>query len=199
MCPGGVIVPSATADEQLVVNGMSNSKRNSEFANSGIVVSVELRDLAKYSEHGVKAGLVFQQEIEKAAFVAGEAGRYAPAQRMTDFVENKLSAKLNNCSYNPGIKSAIMSEILPEHISGRLQKAFVLFGEKMKGYYTSEANILGVESRTSSPIKLPRDPETLQHVQVKNLYPCGEGAGYAGGIVSSALDGINCAEKIGLK
>ena len=177
---------------------MSNSKRNSEFANSGIVVSVELADLAQYGEHGAKAGLVFQQEIEKAAFDAGNAGRNAPAQRMTDFVENKLSSKLNKCSYNPGIVPAMMTEILPSNISQRLQKAFVIFGEKMKGYYTSDANILGVESRTSSPIKLSRDPETMQHLQVKNLYPCGEGAGYAGGIVSSALDGINCAEKIAL-
>ncbi len=198
MCPGGVIVPSATENEQVVVNGMSNSKRNSEFANSGIVVSVELADLAQYSEHGAKAGLVFQQEIEKAAYNAGNAGRNAPAQRMTDFVENKLSSKLNKCSYNPGIVPAMMSEILPSNISQRLQKAFVIFGEKMKGYYTSDANILGVESRTSSPIKLSRDPETMQHLQIKNLYPCGEGAGYAGGIVSSALDGINCAEKIAL-
>ncbi len=198
MCPGGVIVPSATDVEQVVVNGMSNSKRNSDYANSGIVVSVELQDLAKYSEHGAKAGLIFQQEIEKAAYNAGEAGRYAPAQRLTDFVSNKASANLSKCSYNPGVIAADLNEILPKGISQRLHKAFTIFGEKMKGYYTSEANVLGVESRTSSPVKLPRDPENMQHLQVKNLYPCGEGAGYAGGIVSSALDGINCAEKIAM-
>jgi len=196
MCPGGIIVPAATEAGQIVVNGMSNSRRNSIYANSGMVVSVELSDLQAYESHGALAGLKFQEEIEKAAFNVAGKGQIAPAQRMTDFVNSKVSGNLNPCSYVPGLVSAAVHEILPSFISSRLQKAFVNFDEKMKGYLTQEANIVGVESRTSSPVRIPRDASTMQHIQIKNLYPCGEGAGYAGGIISSALDGVAVAEKI---
>ncbi len=197
MCPGGIIVPSATKEGQIVVNGMSNSRRNSPYANSGMVVSVELSDLKAYQSHSALAGLKFQEDIEKAAFNAGGGnGQIAPAQRMTDFVDSKVSANLNPTSYTPGLTSAAVHEILPSFVTTRLQQAFVTFDKKMKGYLTQQANIVGVESRTSSPVRIPRDAETMQHIQIKNLYPCGEGAGYAGGIISSALDGVAVAEKI---
>ncbi|MEI6696083.1 MAG: NAD(P)/FAD-dependent oxidoreductase [Bacteroidota bacterium] len=197
MCPGGIIVPAATEEGQIVVNGMSNSRRNSIYANSGMVVSVELSDLEAYKSHGALAGLKFQEDVEKAAFNVAGKGQIAPAQRMCDFVNSKVSSNLNPSSYVPGLVSAAVHEILPSFVAQRLQKAFVAFDDKMKGYFTQEANIVGVESRTSSPIRIPRDAETMQHVQIKNLYPCGEGAGYAGGIISSALDGVAVAEKIG--
>jgi uncharacterized protein len=193
MCPGGIMVPSATADEQLVVNGMSNSQRNSPFANSGIVVSVEPEDLAEYQKFGPLAGLYFQEDIEKAMYIAGGSSQVAPAQRITDFAKGKISADLPKTSYIPGVKSAPLHEILPPFIGRRLQQAFRDFGEKMKGYYTSNGVILGVESRTSSPVRIPRVDEMMNHPQILNLYPCGEGAGYAGGIVSSAMDGVNAA------
>ena len=196
MCPGGHIVPSATAPGEIVVNGMSASTRSSRYANSGMVVAVEPGDLQAYSQHGELAGLVFQQEMEKMAWLAGGKTQAAPAQRMVDFVEGKLSNTLNDCSYIPGINSAPLHELLPSFIGDRLQKGFKAFGRKMNGYYTNEANILGVESRTSSPIRIPRDAEHLNHPQIINLYPCGEGAGYAGGIVSAAIDGERCAEAI---
>ena len=196
MCPGGIIVPAATEDGQIVVNGMSNSRRNSAFANSGIVVSVELKDLTSYEKYGALAGLKYQEDVEKSAFLYANKGQTAPVQRMTDFVNQKVSSSLNSNSYIPGAISAPLHEILPEGISNRLQRAFLDFDAKMKGFYTEEANIFGVESRTSSPVRIPRNPETFQHLQIKNLYPCGEGAGYAGGIVSSALDGIAVADKI---
>ncbi len=196
MCPGGIIVPAATAPGEIVVNGMSNSRRNSIYANAGVVVSVELSDLEAYQSHGALAGLKFQEEVEKNAFNAAGKGQIAPAQRMTDFISAKVSPTLNPTSYVPGVVSAAVHEILPPFIATRLQKAFVAFDEKMKGFMTQQANIVGVESRTSSPIRIPRDAITMQHVQIKNLYPCGEGAGYAGGIISSALDGVAVAEKI---
>ncbi len=196
MCPGGIIVPAATEEGQIVVNGMSNSRRNSPFANSGIVVSVELSDLAAYEKYGPLAGLKYQEDIEKSAFAFANSGQIAPVQRLTDFVKGKISSTLNESSYIPGIISAPVHEILPKNISMRLQKAFLAFDEKMQGYYTEQANVFAVESRTSSPVRIPRDQETFQHLQLKNLYPCGEGAGYAGGIVSSALDGVAVAEKI---
>jgi uncharacterized protein len=196
MCPGGFIVPAATAPGEVVVNGMSPSKRDSQFANSGMVVSVTDEDLIKYQGHGALAGLHFQMELEKMAFEAGHRMQIAPAQRMTDFVNNKTSGKLNSTSYQPGIISAPLHELLPRGIATTLQGAFQSFGNKMKGYLTNEANILGVESRTSSPVSIPRNKETLQHIQVKNLYPCGEGAGYAGGIISAAIDGERCASAI---
>jgi len=192
MCPGGIIAPCATEANEIVVNGWSPSKRNNPFANSGTVVQVNLEDVAG-NDHDPLKMLRFQQQIEKLAFNVGGGHLVAPAQRMVDFVENRISANLPANSYLPGTKSAALNEILPGWINERLQKALPAFGKKMKGYYTNEAILVGVESRTSSPVKIPRDKETLQHPQVSGLFPCGEGAGYAGGIVSAAIDGINCA------
>ncbi len=194
MCPGGFIVPSATAPGEVVVNGMSPSSRNSKYANSGMVVEIRMEDLKAYSEHGVLAGLRFQQELEKMAWQNGGETQTAPAQRLVDFVSGKTSDSLPESSYQPGMTSSPLHEWLPEHIGPRLQEGFKVFGKKLRGYLTNDAVILGVESRTSSPIKVPRDFETFQHVEISGLYPCGEGAGYAGGIVSSAMDGEKCAE-----
>lgn len=194
MCPGGFIVPAATANGEVVVNGMSPSKRNNLFANSGIVVEINVdTDLPKYEKFGVLKGLEYQKNLERLAFTAGGRSQTAPAQRLTDFVEGKFSNQLNPCSYQPGLKSAPLHSLLPKFIGGRLRKGFTAFGRKMKGYYTEEANIVGVESRTSSPVSIPRT-EALEHPQISNLYPCGEGGGYAGGIVSAAMDGERCAE-----
>jgi uncharacterized FAD-dependent dehydrogenase len=193
MCPGGIIAPCATDLNEIVVNGWSPSKRNNPFANSGTVVQVELKDVAGNDNDPLKM-LRFQQEIEKLAFVAGGGDLVAPAQRMIDFVENRISVGLPVNSYLPGTKSVELKEILPGWINERLRKALPAFGKKIKGYYTNEAILVGVESRTSSPVKIPRDKETLQHPQVSGLFPCGEGAGYAGGIISAAIDGINCAD-----
>ncbi len=194
MCPGGIIVPAATGPNQVVVNGMSNADRNSPFANSGIVVSVKQEDLQAYKEYGIFAGLKYQKEIEYQAFLAGGENQTAPAQRMLDFVDKKQSNTLPKTSYIPGIKSAPLHEILPTALSQRLAEAFQTFGKKMHGYYTDEAIILGVESRTSSPLRIPRNRESMEHIQIENLYPVGEGAGYAGGIVSSAIDGYNVSQ-----
>ncbi len=196
MCPGGLIVPAATAEGELVVNGMSPSKRDNKFANSGIVVAIEEQDLKAYRKFGPLAGLEYQKQTEKAVWQAGGKNQTAPAQRLTDFVKGQNSSVLNDCSYVPGLTPAPMQEILPKAISSRLQKAFMKFGQKMKGYYTEEANIVGIESRTSSPVRIPRDREKLSHPQIPNLFPCGEGAGYAGGIVSAAIDGEKCAEAV---
>lgn len=194
MCPGGFIVPAATANGEVVVNGMSPSKRNNLYANSGIVVEINAdTDLAKYEKFGVLKGLEYQKNLERLAFTSGGRSQVAPAQRLTDFVEGKLSNDLNDTSYQPGLKSAPLHSLLPKFIGGRLRKGFEAFGRKMKGYYTEEANIVGVESRTSSPVSIPRN-DTLAHPQISNLYPCGEGGGYAGGIVSAAMDGERCAE-----
>jgi len=192
MCPGGIIAPCATEANEIVVNGWSPSKRNNPFANSGTVVQVNLEDVVG-NENDPLRMLRFQQQIEKLAFTAGGGSLVAPGQRMIDFVENKLSINLPENSYLPGVKSTQLKEILPGWINERLRKALPAFGKKMKGYYTNEAILVGVESRTSSPVKIPRDKETLQHPQVNGLFPCGEGAGYAGGIISAAIDGINCA------
>lgn len=200
MCPGGFIVPAATAPGEIVVNGMSPSRRNSRFANSGIVVSLNAQDWQKYTaKHKALAGLRLQQAIEQRAFVAGGKTQTAPAQRMLDFVENKLSSSLLDTSYQPGLLSVDMRTVLPKTISFSLQNAFRIFGKKMKGYLTNEAQIVGVESRTSSPVRIPRDKESLEHIEIKGLYPCGEGAGYAGGIMSAAIDGEKCAEQVALK
>jgi len=196
MCPGGIIVPATTGNEQIVVNGMSNSQRNSPYANAGIVVGLEITDFSQYDEYGALAGLYFQSAIEKAAFIAGGKNQTAPAQRMVDFVNDRTSADLPPTSYMPGIVSVSLKEILPNFITSRLKLAFKEFNKKMKGFYTNEAILLGVETRTSSPIRIPRDKDSLEHIQIKNLFPCGEGSGYAGGIVSSAIDGVRCAEKI---
>lgn len=196
MCPGGFIVPAATAMGEVVVNGMSPSKRNNLYANSGIVVEINVdHDIPKYAQYGVFKGLEFQKDLEKMAFLAGGRCQSAPAQRLTDFVEGRLSNNLNDTSYQPGLRSAPLHSLLPKIIGGRLRTGFTAFGKKMKGYYTSEANVVGVESRTSSPVKIPRN-ENMEHPEVKGLYPCGEGGGYAGGIVSAAMDGERCAEAV---
>jgi len=194
MCPGGFIVPAATANGEVVVNGMSPSRRNNKFANSGIVVEINAeRDLNKYESFGALKALEFQKDLEKLAFTAGNRDQTAPAQRMTDFVEGKLSTSLNETSYQPGLNSAPLHSLFPKIIGSSLRKGFKAFGDKMKGYYTEEANIIGVESRTSSPVSIPRTDQ-LHHPEITNLYPCGEGAGYAGGIISAAMDGERCAE-----
>lgn len=194
MCPGGFIVPAATANGEVVVNGMSPSKRNNLFANSGIVVEIDVnKDLQKYEHFGALKGLEYQKNLERIAFTAGGRSQVAPAQRLTDFVEGKLSIDLNPSSYQPGLNSAPLHSLLPKLIGSSLRKGFQAFGEKMKGYYTAEANIIGVESRTSSPVSIPRN-DSLEHPQIKGLFPCGEGGGYAGGIVSAAMDGERCAE-----
>ncbi|HEY9048553.1 MAG TPA: FAD-binding protein [Ohtaekwangia sp.] len=199
MCPGGFIVPAATAPGEVVVNGMSPSRRDSKFANSGIVVAVDEHDFKDYMKYGPLAGMVFQSAIEqKACAVAGNTQR-APAQRLVDFTEKKLSSSLPETSYQPGLTSVDMREVLPAKIAHALQQGFRNFGTKMKGYMTNDAQIVGVESRTSSPVKIPRDKETLAHPQIENLFPCGEGAGYAGGIVSAAMDGERCAEAAAIK
>ena len=193
MCPGGIIAPASTAADELVVNGWSPSKRNNPYANSGIVVTVEEKDMAPFQQHGPLAGLYFQQSVEQTAFREGGGKFVAPAQRMTDFVNKKVSADLPPCSYHPGLQAASMQKVLPPFIYESLRQAFPAFGKKMKGYYTNEAVIVATESRTSSPVRIPRDADTLQHPQIKNLFPCGEGAGYAGGIVSAAMDGERVA------
>lgn len=192
MCPGGIIAPCATAPNEIVVNGWSPSKRNNPFANSGTVVQIDLEDAPGDNSDPFKL-LRFQQQVEQVAFEAGGGNLVAPGQRMVDFVEGRTSADIPKNSYLPGVVSSNLKEVLPSRVHERLQKALPVFGRKMKGYYTNEALLVGVESRTSSPVKVPRDRETLQHPQVKGLYPCGEGAGYAGGIISAAIDGINCA------
>lgn len=189
MCPGGIIAPAATAPGELVVNGWSPSKRNNPFANSGIVVTVEEKDMQPFKKYGPLAAMHFQRSIEEKAFVAGGGKFVAPAQRLVDFTNNKLSASLPTCSYLPGIHSYLLKSVLPGFIHQSLQLAFKEYGKRMKGYLTNDAVVVATESRTSSPVRIPRNAETLQHPQIKNLYPCGEGAGYAGGIVSAAMDG----------
>ncbi|MGB5782318.1 MAG: FAD-dependent oxidoreductase [Eudoraea sp.] len=194
MCPGGFIVPAATSPGEVVVNGMSPSKRNNLFANSGIVVEINVEeDIPKYEKYGVLKGLEYQKDLERLAFTAGGRTQTAPAQRLTDFVEGIFSKDLNPTSYQPGLKSAPLHSLLPRLIGSRLRTGFNEFGKKMKGYYTSEANVVGVESRTSSPVNIPRNQQ-LEHPEIKGLFPCGEGGGYAGGIVSAAMDGERCAE-----
>ncbi len=196
MCPGGFIVPSATSQEEVVVNGMSPSERNSPYANSGIVVEIRPEDLAKYSKYGVMAGIEFQKEIEREAWKNGGHTQRAPAQRLADFVSGESSGSLPKVSYFPGVTSSPLHNWLPKTIGRRLRDGFRLFGQVMKGYLTNEAVVLGVESRTSSPLRIPRDPEKLHHIRIDGLYPCGEGSGYTGGIVSSAVDGMRVAEAI---
>ncbi|BDD08923.1 FAD-dependent dehydrogenase [Fulvitalea axinellae] len=196
MCPGGFIVPAATAPGEVVVNGMSPSRRDSKYANSGIVVAIDESDWAKYGDKGVLAALEFQKRVERRAFKAGGETQVAPAQRMMDFVEGKESSSLLETSYQPGLNAVDMRSVLPKQVSYRLKTAFRHFGQKMKGYLTNEAQIVGVESRTSSPVRVPRNPESFEHVEVSRLFPCGEGTGYAGGIASAAIDGERCAEKI---
>jgi len=197
MCPGGIIAPASTSAGEIVVNGWSPSKRNGKFANSGMVVSVVEEDWKDFAYKGPLAALYFQNNIERKAFVAaGSNGLVAPAQKTIDFVNGKFSNVLPACSYIPGIKSTDLNEVLPEAIATRIAKALPLFNNKMRGYLHPESILVAPESRTSSPVRIPRDRETLEHPVIQGLYPCGEGAGYAGGIVSAAIDGILCAEKI---
>lgn len=197
MCPGGIIAPAATAPGEVVVNGWSPSKRNNEFANSGLVVSIETKDFQPFAKQGPLAGLYFQSSVEQRAFAATQSLQ-APAQRVADFVNKKHSSQLPECSYLPGLQSHSLDDILPSFVSASLRDALQVFGKKMKGYVSNEAVMVATESRTSSPVRIPRDKETLQHPQIKGLYPCAEGAGYAGGIVSAAMDGERCAEMIAL-
>ncbi len=197
MCPGGHIVPSATGPEQIVVNGMSASHRNSPFANSGIVVEIRPEDLPDYAQYGPLCGLEYQCDLERMAYNNnGGKGQTAPAQRLYDFVKGRLSNSLPDSSYLPGLISSPLHFWLPEHIGPRLQEGFKAFDRKMRGFLTNEAVIVGVESRTSSPVRIPRNPETLEHITIQGLYPAGEGSGYSGGITSSAIDGENCADRI---
>ncbi len=196
MCPGGFIVPASTFEKETVVNGMSPSKRNSDFANSGIAVEIRVEDLKDYEEHGPLAGLRFQQAFENMSYANSLGNQTAPAQRLEDFVKGKLSYDLPDSSYLPGLVASPMHFWMPEFIAKRLRQGFKDFNNKMRGFVTNDAIIVGVESRTSSPVRIPRNAETFQHIEIEGLYPCGEGAGYAGGITSSAMDGEKCAEKI---
>lgn len=199
MCPGGFIVPSATAPGEVVVNGMSPSHRNSFWANSGIVAEIRESDLKGFGDHRALAGLKFQQQLESRAWIEGGRSQVAPAERLTDFIEGRVSQNLPRCSYAPGITVSPLHDWLPEVVGITLRRGFEAFGRIMKGFITSEAVVVGVESRSSSPVRIPRDAERLEHIHVGGLYPCGEGSGYAGGIVSSAVDGIRVAEKIAEK
>lgn len=199
MCPGGVLVPSVTAPGEIVLNGMSNSARSSRLANAGVVVSVDpsdVEDNPSYKDGDPLKLLRFQKRIEQHLFECGDGSLKAPAQRMTDFVNNRMSASLPASSYLCGVYSAPLHAMLPKFIVETLQKGFVEFDKKLKGYYTKDALLVATESRTSSPVRIPRNPDTMEHIELSGMYPCGEGAGYAGGIVSSAIDGINVAESI---
>lgn len=196
MCPGGIIAPCATGPESVVTNGWSPSKRNNPYANSGIVVGIDKPDWQKFSAKKELAALSLQRDLEKSAWLAGGKTQVAPAQRLQDFVNGKLSSTLPDCSYQPGLASVDMKKVLGDTIGNALKAGFTAFGNKMKGYLTNEALIVGVESRTSTPVRIPRDRETCMHLQIKGLFPCGEGAGYAGGIVSAAMDGERCADAI---
>lgn len=193
MCPGGIIAPCATAPGEVVTNGWSPSKRNNPFANSGMVVSIESDDVLKYAKHGALAGLFFQQEIEQKAWIEGGKSQSAPAQRLIDFIHNKSSADLPVCSYLPGVRPADLKSVLGENVSKRLREGLQFFLKQKPGLNSREGILVATESRTSTPVRIPRDALNLQHPEVKGLFPCGEGAGYAGGIVSAAMDGIACA------
>lgn len=200
MCPGGWIVPAATCDSQVVVNGMSLSRRDSPFANSGLVTTIEPEDVAHLiGEHGILAGLAFQENIERAAKLAGgnkETGQVAPAQRAGDYLLGRISRDLPETSYFPGVVPAPLHELLPGAVTSRIRRGLQLFDRQIRNYTSADALLLGFETRTSSPLRIPRDEVTLQHPVVANLFPCGEGAGYAGGIVSAALDGLRIASAV---
>jgi uncharacterized FAD-dependent dehydrogenase len=196
MCPGGIIAPAATDLNEIVVNGWSPSKRNNPYANSGIVVSVEEKNIQSFKKYGPLAAMNFQKSVEEKAFEEGGGKLMAPAQRMVDFSDNRISSSLPDCSYLPGIHSSDLKNVLPSFVHQSLQIAFREFGKKMKGYFTNDAVVVATESRTSSPVRIPRNNDSLQHLHIKNLYPCGEGAGYAGGIVSAAMDGEKVASQI---
>ena len=204
MCPGGIIAPAATAPGEIVVNGWSPSKRDNPYANSGMVVQIDVPIAANYlkknknslPENHPLLLLAFQKEVEQAAFKVGGGLQVAPAARLIDFCSNKVSTNLPDASYLPGLHSAPLNEVLPHFVHHTLQEGFKAFGKKMKGYYTNDAIVVATESRTSSPVRIPRDTDRLHHPQIKNLYPCAEGAGYAGGIVSAAMDGQKLAQQI---
>jgi uncharacterized FAD-dependent dehydrogenase len=204
MCPGGIIAPAATAPGEIVVNGWSPSKRNNPYANSGMVVQVDQaaafqflqKQQTKLKENNPLLLLAFQKEVEKAAYNAGGGLQVAPASRLVNFCENKITKDLPDASYLPGLKESDLKTVLPNFVHQTLQEGFKAFGKKMRGYYTNDAIVVATESRTSSPVRIPRDEMSLQHPQINNLYPCGEGAGYAGGIVSAAMDGQKCAQAI---
>jgi uncharacterized FAD-dependent dehydrogenase len=196
MCPGGVIAPCATAEGEVVTNGWSPSKRDQATANSGIVVELRLEDFKPYEKFGPLAGMEFQKAIEQKAWQLAGKTQKVPAQRMIDFTQTKVSAAIPKTSYVPGTTSVELGEVLPTFLTQTLREGFSAFGKSMKGYLTNDAILHAPESRTSSPVRIPRDNFTLEHVQIKGLYPCGEGAGYAGGIISAAIDGEKCALKI---
>jgi uncharacterized FAD-dependent dehydrogenase len=205
MCPGGIIAPAATAPGEIVVNGWSPSKRNNPYANSGMVVQIDLPTAAQFLKQTTKKEvdlnhplllLEFQQYVEQQAFKSGGGLQVAPASRLVDFCSHKLSNNLPDASYLPGLHAADLTDVLPKFVHETLQNGFMAFGKKMKGYYTNDAIVVATESRTSSPVRIPRDEASCQHPQIKNLYPCGEGAGYAGGIVSAAMDGQKLAQSI---
>ena len=205
MCPGGIIAPAATAPGEIVVNGWSPSKRNNPYANSGMVVQIDLPTAAQFLKQATKKEvdlnhplllLEFQQYVEQQAFKSGGGLQVAPASRLVDFCTHKLSSDLPDASYLPGLNAADLTDVLPKFVHTTLQDGFKAFGKKMKGYYTNDAIVVATESRTSSPVRIPRDADSFQHPQIKNLYPCGEGAGYAGGIVSAAMDGQKLAQSI---
>ncbi|HNO05919.1 MAG TPA: FAD-binding protein, partial [Flavobacteriales bacterium] len=192
MCPGGIIAPCATEPGEVVTNGWSPSKRDNPFANSGIVVE------ARITSDDPLGGVAFQRGVEQAAWRAGGQRQSAPAQRMEDFINRRVSADLPVCSYIPGIVPVELDTVLPADIASRLRGGLRAFGEKMRGYRTNEAVLVATESRTSSPVRIPRNAHTLEHVDVKGLYPCGEGGGHAGGIVSAAMDGLRVAEALAM-
>ncbi|MBI3234128.1 MAG: FAD-binding protein [Bacteroidetes bacterium] len=196
MCPGGIIAPAATQPGEVVVNGWSPSKRNNKFANSGMVVSVGEEDFKPYEKYGALSAMHYQKSVEQLCFIKSGNTIQAPAQRLTDFLQNKSSSNLPDCSYLPGVNAINMNDVLPKEIYTRLREGLSEMGKKMRGYVTEDAILVATESRTSSPVKIPRDKETHEHPEVKGLFPCGEGAGYAGGIVSAAIDGENTVQKI---
>ena len=197
MCPGGVIAPCATSPGEVVTNGWSPSKRDQATANSGIVIELKLEDFKPYEKFGALAGMEFQKSIEQKAWQLAGQTQKVPAQRMVDFTQNKVSTDIPKTSYVPGTTSVEMGQVFPGFLAQILREGFTAFGKSMRGYLTNDAILHAPESRTSSPVRIPRDSETLEHVQIKGLYPCGEGAGYAGGIISAAIDGEKCALKIG--
>lgn len=197
MCPGGIIVPAASGPNQLVVNGMSPSNRGSRWANSGMVVEIRPEDVdEQYAKYGNLKMMAFQEDLERLCYEQAGKTQNAGAQRMRDFVEGRASVDLPRTSYAPGIHPSRLDKWLPEQIGKRLQQGFRKFGSFARGFLTNEAILIGVESRTSSPVRIPRDRETMVHIRIDGLYPCGEGAGYAGGIVSAAMDGEKCAEAV---
>ena len=195
MCPGGIIAPCATEEGQVVTNGWSPSKRDYPSSNSGIVVEIKTEDLKKFKKYGPLAGVYFQEEIERKACLLAGGSQKVPAQRLLDFIDNKLSENIPLTSYIPGTTSVKITELFPAFINNTLKNGFIKFGKKMKGYLTNDAIIHAPETRTSSPVRIPRNRNTLEHEEISGIYPCGEGAGYAGGIVSAAIDGERCANK----